>query len=143
MWGPAGVVDVDPPFAWNCQVVAGAGVVENVRQLYSDMHSYLAGQPHVMHNQHPIEVPEDALSHGLLNCELTVCQWISFDRLGSYAARCANSLLLRLVGWAASAAPHHHVLAREATPSLLSRSSSLHLVTMMELCFSLITPGNV
>ena len=39
----AGVVDVDPPFAWNCQVVAGAGVVENVQQLYHDMHSYLAG----------------------------------------------------------------------------------------------------
>jgi len=41
-WG-AGVTDVDPPFAWNCQVVAGAGVVEDVQQLYSDMHSYLAG----------------------------------------------------------------------------------------------------
>ncbi len=35
---------MDPPFAWNCQVVAGAGVVEDVQQLYSDMHSYLAGQ---------------------------------------------------------------------------------------------------
>ena len=34
---------MDPPFAWNCQVVAGAGVVEDVQQLYSDMHSYLAG----------------------------------------------------------------------------------------------------
>ena len=34
---------MDPPFAWNCQVVAGAGVVENVQQLYNDMHSYLAG----------------------------------------------------------------------------------------------------
>ena len=34
---------MDPPFAWNCQVVAGAGVVEDVKQLYSDMHSYLAG----------------------------------------------------------------------------------------------------
>ena len=40
----AGVTDVDPPFAWNCQVVAGAGVVEDVQQLYSDIHSYLAGQ---------------------------------------------------------------------------------------------------
>lgn len=88
--GPAGVVDVDPPFAWNCQVVAGAGVVENVRQLYSDMHSYLAGQPHVMHKQYPTEAPEDALedalSHGLLKFELTVCQWVYFDRLGSYGA---------------------------------------------------------
>lgn len=34
---------MDPPFAWNCQVVAGAGVVEDVQQLYTDMHSYLAG----------------------------------------------------------------------------------------------------
>lgn len=40
----AGVVDVDPPFAWNCQVVAGAGVVKDIRGLYRDMHSYLAGQ---------------------------------------------------------------------------------------------------
>ena len=34
---------MDPPFAWNCQVVAGAGVVEDVQQLYHDMHAYLAG----------------------------------------------------------------------------------------------------
>ena len=40
----AGVVDVDPPFAWNCQVVAGAGVVKDIRGLYKDMHSYLAGE---------------------------------------------------------------------------------------------------
>ena len=40
----AGVRDVDPTFAWNCQVVAGCGVVEDIRELYSDMHTYLAGQ---------------------------------------------------------------------------------------------------
>lgn len=48
---------------------------------------------------------------------------------------CLFSLLLRLVGWAASALPHDHVLAREATQSLLSSSSSLHMISMMELCF--------
>ena len=39
---------------------------------------------------------------------------------------CLFSLLLRLVCWAANALPHYHVLAREATQSLLSSSSSRH-----------------
>ncbi|KAK9915311.1 hypothetical protein WJX75_007444 [Coccomyxa subellipsoidea] len=38
-----GVLDVDPCFAWNCQVVAGVGVARDIRHLYHDMHSYLAG----------------------------------------------------------------------------------------------------
>ncbi|BDA43643.1 probable galactinol-sucrose galactosyltransferase 2 [Coccomyxa sp. Obi] len=38
-----GVLDVDPCFAWNCQVVAGVGVVRDIRHLYHDMHTYLAG----------------------------------------------------------------------------------------------------
>lgn len=40
-----GVLDVDPCFAWNCQVVAGVGVARDIRHLYHDMHSYLAGAP--------------------------------------------------------------------------------------------------
>jgi hypothetical protein len=39
----AGVLDVDPCFAWNCQVVAGVGVVNDISRLYRDMHAYLAG----------------------------------------------------------------------------------------------------
>lgn len=40
-----GVLDVDPCFAWNCQVVAGVGVVRDIGHLYHDMHTYLAGEP--------------------------------------------------------------------------------------------------
>ena len=50
------MVDVDPPFAWNCQVVAGAGVIEDVQQLYHDMHSYLAGL-----HRHPCADPTSIL----------------------------------------------------------------------------------
>ena len=34
---------MDPCFAWNCQVMAGVGVVGDIRRLYQDMHTYLAG----------------------------------------------------------------------------------------------------
>jgi hypothetical protein len=37
------VQEVDPCFAWNCQVMAGVGVVGDIRRLYRDMHTYLAG----------------------------------------------------------------------------------------------------
>lgn len=41
---PTGVLEIDPCFAWSQQVVAGVGVAEDVRKLYGDMHTYLAGQ---------------------------------------------------------------------------------------------------
>ena len=36
---------MDPCFAWNCQVMAGVGVVQDIRRLYSAMHAYLASAP--------------------------------------------------------------------------------------------------
>ena len=40
----AGILEIDPTFAWQQQVVAGVGVAEDVKVLYNDMHSYLAGR---------------------------------------------------------------------------------------------------
>lgn len=39
---PESVKEIEPSMAWNPSVVSGIGVVEDVRQLYNDMHSYLA-----------------------------------------------------------------------------------------------------
>ena len=38
----AGLVEIEPSMAWNPSVVSGIGVVQNVDELYNDMHSYLA-----------------------------------------------------------------------------------------------------
>ncbi len=38
----AGLVEIEPSMAWNPSVVSGIGVVEDVDELYNDMHSYLA-----------------------------------------------------------------------------------------------------
>ena len=38
----AGLVEVEPSMAWNPAVLSGIGVVDNVRDLYHDVHSYLA-----------------------------------------------------------------------------------------------------
>lgn len=38
----AGLVEIEPSMAWNPSVVSGIGVVQDVDELYNDMHSYLA-----------------------------------------------------------------------------------------------------
>ena len=38
-----GILEIDPCFAWQQQVLVGVGVAEDVRTLYKDMHSFLAG----------------------------------------------------------------------------------------------------
>lgn len=40
----AGVLEIDPCFAWQQQVIAGVGVAPDVKELYSDMHTYLKGK---------------------------------------------------------------------------------------------------
>lgn len=42
--GLAGILDVDPCYAWNYQIISGIGVPRNVPALYEAMHSYLAGE---------------------------------------------------------------------------------------------------
>ncbi|EIE27114.1 raffinose synthase [Coccomyxa subellipsoidea C-169] len=37
-----GLVEIEPSMAWNPSVISGVGVVDNVRDIYSDMHAYLA-----------------------------------------------------------------------------------------------------
>jgi hypothetical protein len=39
------VLEIDPCFAWQQQVIAGVGVAPDVKALYKDMHTYLAGTP--------------------------------------------------------------------------------------------------
>ena len=39
----AGVLEIDPCFAWSQQVIAGVGVAPDVHALYKDMHTYLKG----------------------------------------------------------------------------------------------------
>ena len=47
-----GLVEIEPSMAWNPSVISGVGIVDNVRQLYHDMHSYLAaaGVTHIALN---------------------------------------------------------------------------------------------
>ena len=37
-----GLYEIEPSSAWNPTVISGVGVVEDVDQLYNDMHTYLA-----------------------------------------------------------------------------------------------------
>jgi hypothetical protein len=37
-----GLYEIEPSAAWNPTVICGVGVVEDVDQLYNDMHTYLA-----------------------------------------------------------------------------------------------------
>ena len=37
-----GLYEIEPSSAWNPTVISGVGVVEDVDQLYQDMHTYLA-----------------------------------------------------------------------------------------------------
>lgn len=37
-----GLYEIDPSAAWNPTVISGVGVVDNVSELYTDMHRYLA-----------------------------------------------------------------------------------------------------
>ena len=36
-----GLAEIEPSMAWNPSVVSGLGLVENVSELFGDMHSYL------------------------------------------------------------------------------------------------------
>ena len=38
----AGLVEIEPSMAWNPSVISGIGIVDDVDELYRDMHSYLA-----------------------------------------------------------------------------------------------------
>ena len=38
----AGLVEVEPSMAWNPSVLSGIGIVDNILDLYTDTHSYLA-----------------------------------------------------------------------------------------------------
>jgi len=40
------VLEIDPCFAWQQQVMAGVGVAPDIKALYKDMHTYLAGMHH-------------------------------------------------------------------------------------------------
>ena len=46
----AGVLEIDPCFAWQQQVMAGVGVAPDARALYKDMHSYLQGEAAIKHH---------------------------------------------------------------------------------------------
>ena len=50
-----GLYEIEPSSAWNPTVVSGVGVVEDVDQLYNDMHAYLAdsGMTHVPRMNQP------------------------------------------------------------------------------------------
>ena len=37
-----GLYEIEPSAAWNPSVIAGVGVVQDVQELYNDMHRYLA-----------------------------------------------------------------------------------------------------
>lgn len=52
--------------AWNPSVISGIGVVDNVRELYGDMHSYLAaaGAPN---SSPPAPLRSFPTSHGVCN----------------------------------------------------------------------------
>lgn len=50
----AGVLEIDPCFAWQQQVMAGVGVASDVKALYKDMHTYLKG----MNSLESVQMPQ-------------------------------------------------------------------------------------